>query len=646
MEDEVAKPVKKTGARNSYTARDIEVLEGIDAVRLRPGMYIGGTGADGLHHLVWEIVDNATDEAMNGHATLITVTLHKSGDTVSVEDNGRGIPVDLHPKAGKSALEVILTTLHAGGKFGDGNYDTAGGLHGVGSSAVNALSSKLEARVKRDGREWVQSYRKGRPTGPVEDAAPARGTGTKITFTPDPSIFEDTTFDAARILAHLEMKSFLHRGLRLLFRDQVSGTNHDLKHDGGLADWLDATLQRNQDVRSVDARFVLDKPDARLELALAWTEAPRERITTFVNGIPTSDGGTHEIGLRDALVKALRAFIDAHDLAPRGLTLTAEDLREGVLAILSLRLKDPQFQGQTKGRLNNPEVRSQVDGAVRPALEDWLHQNRTTGEAVVNRAAQAARARMASRQAEDQVRRKSATSGRLNLPGKLADCSSSDPDACELFIVEGDSAGGSAKQGRDRRTQAILPIRGKVLNTEQANLKKVLENEELTNVVTALGCGMAGEYRREKLRYGRVILLMDADSDGHHITTLMLTFFYRHLRQLIEDGRVFIAQPPLYRINAGHDTLWALDDRERDAYLARLSPRAKPEITRFKGLGEMPPKALFETTLDPARRRLLRVALPDADLAEATIGDLMGKDPSRRFSFIMDAAGEVENVDV
>ena len=646
MSDPADDEPRRKAPRNSYTARDIEVLEGIDAVRLRPGMYIGGTGTDGLHHLVSEIVDNATDEAMNGYATTITVTLSKSGDTVSVEDNGRGIPVDEHPKLKKSALEVILTTLHAGGKFGDRNYDTAGGLHGVGSSAVNALSSKLEARVRRDWREWVQTYRKGRPTGPVDDVGPARGTGTKITFTPDGTIFDETTFDAARILAQLEMKSFLHRGVRIVFRDQVSGTTHELKHDGGLADWLEALVQRNNDVRSVDTRFVLDKPEARIELALTWTEAPRERITTFVNGIPTLDGGTHELGLRDAVVKAVRAFVDAHDLAPRGITLTAEDLREGLLALLSLRIKDPQFQGQTKGRLNNPEVRSQVDGAVRPAIEDWLHQNRSTGEAVVARAVQAARARLASRQAEDQVRRKSATSGRLNLPGKLADCSSSDPDACELFIVEGDSAGGSAKQGRDRRTQAILPIRGKVLNTEQANLKKVLENEELTNVVTALGCGMAAEYKPEKLRYGRVVLLMDADSDGHHITTLMLTFFFRHLRPLIDAGRVFIAQPPLYRINAGQDTLWALDDRERDQYLAKLSSRAKPEITRFKGLGEMPPKALFDTTLDPARRRLLRVTVPNVDLAEATIADLMGKDPSRRYSFILSSAGEVKDVDV
>jgi DNA gyrase subunit B/topoisomerase-4 subunit B len=638
--------LEQRGRKKSYSARDIDVLEGIDAVRMRPGMYIGGTGADGLHHLVWEIVDNATDEAMNGFATSIVVTLSKSGDTVCVEDNGRGIPVDEMPQYKKSALEVILTTLHAGGKFGDQNYDTAGGLHGVGSSAVNALSSRFEARIRKDGFEWLQSYKKGRPTSDVQQVGPTRGTMTRITFTPDSSIFEDTTFDPARILAHLEMKSYLNRGVKITFRDQVNGTVHELKHDGGLSDWLDARVAKEKDVKSVDAKFVLDKPEARLELALAWTEAPRERLSSFVNGIPTIDGGTHEQGLKDAIVKAVRAFVDTHDLSPRNLPLTAEDLREGVLAILSLRVKEPQFQGQTKGRLNNPEIRGAVDGVVRPALEQGLHQNRNLGEGIVLRAIQAARARVASRQAEESIRRKSATSGRLNLPGKLADCSSNDPEACELFIVEGDSAGGSAKQGRDRRTQAILPIRGKVLNAEQANVKKVLENEELSNVVTALGCGMGADFREDRLRYNSVILLMDADSDGHHITTLMLTFFYRHLRPLIERGHVYIAQPPLFRINAGQETFWALDEFDRNRILSKLPQRVKPEITRFKGLGEMPPKTLYETSLDPKNRRLLQVELTDLLAADATIADLMGKDPSMRFRFIMDRALEVEDLDI
>jgi len=642
------RPIDKTRKARAYTARDITVLEGIEAVRKRPGMYIGGTGADGLHHLLWEIVDNAADEALNGHASSVVVTLHKDGETVSVDDNGRGIPVDEHPTQKRSALEVILTTLHAGGKFGDGNYETSGGLHGVGSSAVNALSSRLEARIRRDGREWVQEYRKGRPKGPVEDAGPARGTGTKITFRPDPTIFEEVGFDADRILQQLEIKSYLLKGVRFVFRDQLNKTSHELRHEGGLSDWLRTLLTDEQLGHVLEQPFVIERehPDVKLELALTWTDSPRERVMSFVNGIPTRDGGTHEQGLRDALVKALRSFVDTHGIAPRNLSLSAEDLREGLVAILSCHVREPQFQGQTKGRLNNPEIRAAVDGAVRPVLEQWLHENRSQGEAVIARAIQAARARIASRQAAASVRRKSATSGRLNLPGKLADCSSSDPALSELFIVEGDSAGGSAKQGRDRRTQAILPLRGKVLNAEQANLKKLLSNEELSNVVTALGCGLGPDFREDRLRYGRVILLMDADSDGHHITTLLLTFFYRFLPRLIERGYVYLALPPLYRINVGKETYWALDDQDKERILATLPPRAKPEITRFKGLGEMPARTLFETTLDPARRRLLQVSLDDPLLADSTIADLMGKDASHRYRFIVEHALQVDELDV
>ena len=386
--------------------------------------------------------------------------------------------------------------------------------------------------------------------------------------------------------------------------------------------------------------------EVRLDLAITWTQNTRERLLSYVNGIPTIDGGTHVAGLRDGLVKALRQFIKTHSLQPRGVSLSAEDLREGLVTVISVLHPDPQFQGQTKGRLNNPEVRGIVDGALRPALESWLHNNQSQGQLIVSRAVQAARARIASRQAATAVRRKSVTSSRLNLPGKLADCSSSDPDECELFIVEGDSAGGSAKQGRDRKTQAILPLRGKVLNTEQANLKKILANEELNNVVTALGCGLGKDIRVDKLRYGRVILLMDADSDGHHIATLLLTFFFRHLRPLIEEGVVYIAQPPLYRINVGKSTHWALDDADKERILSSLPPRARPELTRFKGLGEMPPKTLFETTLDPSSRRLIRVDLSQPLAADATIADLMGKDPSARFRFIMERAADVEHLDV
>jgi DNA gyrase subunit B/topoisomerase-4 subunit B len=637
-------------AKGTYTAADITVLEGIDAVRKRPGMYIGGTGADGLHHLLWEIVDNACDEAQNGHATEVIVTLHEDGQTMTVDDDGRGIPVDIHPNTGRSALEIIFTVLHSGSKFGGGGYETSGGLHGVGASAVNALSSQLVALIKRDGQLWKQEFRKGRPKGTVEAVGNARGTGTSITFTPDPEIFEEVTFDTERILRQLEVKAFLNRGLKVVFRDYAHQAEHTFVHEGGIVDYLQVVVGRAETQRVVEPTFVVDRSSegVAMELAVTWTEAPIEKVLSYVNGIPTDDGGTHEQGFREALVKAMRSFIDTHGLQPRGIQLQAEDLREGVFAVLSIRIREPQFQGQTKGRLNNPEVRGAVDAGVRPQLEQWLHENRSLGEIIVNRAVQAARARLASREAETTVRRKSATSGRLNLPGKLADCSSSDPSESELFVVEGDSAGGSAKQARDRRTQAVLPLRGKVLNAEQAGLKKVLENEELNNLVLALGCGIGGDFRIDRLRYERIILLMDADSDGHHISTLLLTFLYRYMTPLLERGNVYLALPPLYRIAVGKTTHWALDDADRDRILRRLSARAKPEITRFKGLGEMPPKTLFETTLDPEKRRLVQVTLEDPIETHNTVADLMGKDPGPRYRFIMDRSAEVdvESLDV
>lgn len=631
----------------SYTASDIAVLEGLEHVRKRPSMYIGGTDTDGLHHLLWEIVDNAVDEAMNGHASQIVVTLHASGDSCTVFDNGRGIPVDIHPTQKRSALEVILTTLGSGAKFEEGAYKSAGGLHGVGSSVVNALSIKLEARVKRDGQEWVQEYRRGRPKAPIAAIGPAKGTSTTITFTPDPEIFADVMFDPDRIRAQLEVRSYLHRGLKIVFKDKVNKTEHELVHPGGVVEYLNDIVAKEGVVPVVEAPFALDRDEAevRFELAIQWTDATKERVLSYVNGIPTPDGGTHEQGFREALNKAVRGFVETHDLLPRNLTLAAEDLREGVFAVLSCYVGNPQFQGQTKNRLNNAEVRPALDGALRQALEQWLHNNRRQGESIVSRAVQAARARIASRDAAKDVRRKSPTSSRLALPGKLSDCSSSDPSETELFLVEGDSAGGSAKQGRDRKLQAILPLRGKVLNAEQATLAKVLENEELSNIVTALGCGISGDYREDRLRYGRVILLMDADSDGAHITTLMLTFFYKYLPQLIRDGRVFIGLPPLFKLTNGKETYWAQNDAERDRIIRRHA-KSKLEITRFKGLGEMPPKTLYETTMAPDSRRLLRVDILDEDLAANAVNQLMGKDPASRFRFIMDKAGQLEVLDV
>ncbi|CAM3281929.1 DNA gyrase/topoisomerase IV subunit B [Rhodothermus bifroesti] len=636
----------------TYTGKDIQVLEGLEPVRKRPGMYIGGTGKPGLHHLLWEIVDNAVDEAVNGFASLIEVTLHADGCSVTVSDNGRGIPVDLHPVKKIPTLELILTTLHAGGKFDRKNYITSGGLHGVGASVVNALSEELVATVRRDGKTYQQRFARGKPKTKLKVIAEnTRGTGTSIYFRPDPEIFETTTFDAEWIREQLEVKTYLNRNLKIIFKDETSGERYEFQHQGGIVDYLHRLVLK-QGSRVVHAvPFVLLQEElragARLEVALQWTEAPQELIKSFVNGIPTVEGGTHEQGFKDAVRGAVRAYMETHDLLPKNLEVTADDIREGLVAVINLFMVEPQFQGQTKEKLNNPEARTLVLGAVRLELEQFLNAHPTMAEAIVARIIQAAKARLASRAAARSVRRQTSVSHRLNLPGKLADCTSTNPEECELFIVEGDSAGGSAKQARDRRFQAVLPLRGKVLNAEQASLRRVEDNKELANIVQALGCGLGDQLDLNRLRYHKIILLMDADSDGHHITTLLLTFFYRYLRPLIENGHVYVAQPPLYRIDAGKETYWALDDADRDRILQELQKKRKNlqiEIQRFKGLGEMMPDTLRETTLDPQKRRLLRVTIPETArlLTEQTIAELMGRDVSMRFRFIMENAARVD----
>jgi DNA gyrase subunit B len=637
-------------ASATYTAKDITVLEGLEPVRKRPGMYIGGVGAAGLHHLVWEVLDNAVDEAMNGFASNIRVTLHADGSSITIEDDGRGIPIDKHPTSKKSALEVIFTVLHAGGKFEHGSYKTAGGLHGVGASVVNALSKELVATVKRDGAHWEMRFRQGKPIGPLKKLGPARGTGTAVYFHPDAAIFPKIEFDPAIIKERLEIASYLHKGLKVTFEDEGAKEKLVFEHTEGLVEYQKKIVADRGAKPVHETPFTLARDEGlRLDLVLQWTEATDEHLRSYVNGIPTGSGGTHETGLRAGLGKAVRNFIETHTLSPKGVTLTAEDIREGLTAVLSVFIQEPQFQGQTKDRLNNPELVSAIDGVVRPALEHWLNHNISVAESIVARIILAARAREASRAAQAEVSRKSATSTRLNLPGKLSDCTNANAEASELFIVEGDSAGGSAKQGRDRARQAILPLRGKVLNTESASLAKVLENKELSDLVTAIGCGLGNNFDITKLRYGKLIILADADSDGNHIATLLLTFIYRHLPKLIQEGKVFLAQPPLYRIDIAKDTYWALDDAHKDAILkqhGKNGNRSTPEITRFKGLGEMMPKVLWETTLNPRTRRLLRVEVTDQIVTDRVINELMGKDASARFRFIMERADEAEELDV
>jgi len=634
-------------ANKRYEGEDIVVLEGLEPVRKRPGMYIGGVGMAGLHHLIWEVVDNSIDEAMNGHATEISVTLHKDGRKITVSDNGRGIPVDKHPKTKKSALETVLTVLHAGGKFDGNNYKTAGGLHGVGASVVNALSKELTAVVRRGGVQYRMAFAKGKATSKLQKLKGAvRGTGTTISFTPDPTIFPKTEFDTKVIRARLETASFLHRGVKVIYNDEVNKSKESFFHEQGIVDYLVKVIKERNARPIHEAPFTLRKEDDfRMELTLQWTESTDEHVRSYVNGIPTGSGGTHENGCRGAINKAVRNYVDTHSLTPRGVKLTLEDIREGMIVILSVFIEDPQFQGQTKDRLNNPDVQSVVEAAIRPAMEQWMNNNRSVADSIVARIIAAARARAASRAASAAVSRKGGAKRTL-LPGKLSDCVSGGKGDSEIFIVEGDSAGGSAKQGRNRNYQAILPLRGKVLNTESATLKKILENKEIQDLVAALGCGIGASLNLADLRYERVILLADADSDGHHITTLLLTFFYRHMPALIAAGRLYIGVPPLYRIDLGKETFWAADEAAREEVMQQYTGRAKPEITRFKGLGEMMPKVLWDTTLNPEKRRIQKVEIDDQLETDRIISDLMGRDASARFRFIMDRAEDAEAIDV
>ncbi len=631
---------------NTYAAKDITVLEGLEAVRRRPSMYIGSTGPRGLHHLVWEVVDNSVDEAMAGHASRIEVTLLADGG-VRVVDNGRGIPVDRVAKTKLSGLTTVLTTLHAGGKFEQGAYQVSGGLHGVGVSVVNALSARLDAEVRNSGYVWTQSFKRGVAVtkDPVKGTAVKR-TGTTVTFWPDPEVFMETTeFDLETVAIRLREMAFLNRGLEITVTDERldEPSTQAFQYKGGLIDFVSHLNSKREPLHPHIIDILDEASEAELELAMQWTTAYNESVLSFANTINTHEGGTHEEGFRKALTKAVNDFARSKGLLKdKDPNLTGEDVREGLTAVISVRVRDPQFEGQTKTKLGNTEIRSYVEKALNRKLPEWLERYSPEARRIVEKSVTAAKAREAARKARELTRRKSGLESG-GLPDKLADCSSRDPGESELFIVEGKSAAGPAKQGRDSRTQAILPIRGKILNVEKARLAKALQNTEVQDIITALGTGIGDEFDLSKLRYHKVILLADADVDGAHIRTLLLTLFFRHMRGLIEGGHMYIAQPPLYRVKVGSKVHYLTDDAALREF-QKEHPKVKP--TRFKGLGEMNAAELGDTTLDPEKRTLLRVEMDDAAHAEEIFTTLMGEDVADRKAFIQQNASDVRFLDI
>jgi len=632
--------------QHTYDESQIQVLEGLEAVRKRPGMYIGSTGVRGLHHLVWEVVDNSIDEAMAGFCDDIQVIVHPD-DSVTVIDNGRGIPTGIHEKTGKSTVETVLTVLHAGGKFGGGVYKVSGGLHGVGVSVVNALSEWLEVEVKRDGKIHRQRYTRGNPDHELKVVGETDETGTRVTFKPDPEIFTETTsFDYDTLANRLRELAYLNAGLRITLVDERTGKQEVFQYQGGIVSFV-KTLNKSRNVLHPEPIYVSGEKDGIfVEVALQYNDGYATNLYSFANNIHTTEGGTHEVGFKSALTRVINEYARRHNLLKNADTnLTGDDVREGLTAIVNVRIPEPQFEGQTKTKLGNSEVRGIVESLFSERFATFLEENPVVARKIVEKAVLAARAREAARRARELTRRKNALDAG-SLPGKLADCASRDPAMSELFLVEGDSAGGSAKMGRDRQYQAILPLRGKILNVEKARLDKILSNEEIRAIITAIGTGIGDDFDLSKARYHKIIIMTDADVDGAHIRTLLLTFFYRFMRELIEAGYVYIAQPPLYRIRKGKVVRYAHSETEKEAILQEMGGKGEPEITRFKGLGEMNADQLWETTMDPESRTLLQVTLEDAIEADRVFEMLMGDRVEPRREFIQEHAKFVRNLDI
>lgn len=633
--------------KTNYDETQIQVLEGLEAVRKRPGMYIGSTSSRGLHHLVWEVVDNSIDEALAGRCDTIEVTVHED-NSVTVDDNGSGIPVGIHPKMGRPAVEVVMTVLHAGGKFGGDGYKISGGLHGVGVSVVNALSEWLEVIVKRDGKVHRQRYRRGVPEFDLEVIGETEETGTRITFKPDPEIFTETTvFDYDILQKRLRELAFLNRGVKITLRDERGdGKAETFKYDGGIIQFVEH-LNRNREVLHQPPIYIEgQKEGLEVQIALQYNDSYASNIYSFANNIHTHEGGTHEAGFKSALTRVINDYARRNNLLKdNDSNLTGDDVREGLTAIVSVKIPDPQFEGQTKTKLGNSEARTVTETLFAEHFGMYLDEHPAEAKKIINKAVMAARAREAARKARELTRRKNALEV-SSLPGKLADCTSRDASISELYLVEGDSAGGTAKQGRDRMFQAILPLRGKILNVEKARLDKALSNEEIRTIITALGTGIGEDFQLEKARYHKIIIMTDADVDGAHIRTLLLTFFYRYMRPLIEAGYVYIAQPPLYKITQGKTIRYAYNDREKEQLVREMEGKGKIEIQRYKGLGEMNANQLWETTMDPESRTLLKVSLEDAMDADTVFETLMGDKVEPRREFIQEYAKQVRNLDV